>query len=262
MAETKLSVVVTFFNKGKLLHNALESLLLQTYKDFEIIVVNDGSNERESQLIWKEIKFSDIYKNRMHLFELNKNYGASYAKNYGIKKSSGRIIALLDADDTFPPTAIEDITRSFQKYSNASVIFGNYTHNNKTVDCSVLCSQGKNEIYIPTLLNNWILLGTSPFRKDIFEEIGGFNILYPKIDDTDFHMRLLLGGYVFKHINKNIYHWNNVEDSNGKSVNKGDSAKLFFRNIDIFIHYFPTNKFLLRLFKNCLILFLEKIFQK
>ena len=261
-ARNIITVVVTYYNKGRLLHDALESLYLQTYNEFEIVVVNDCSDEQESQSIWNEMKGSEKYKNKLSLYELDKNYGASYAKNFGVRKASGDIIALLDADDVLPPTAIEDILRSFQKYSNASVLFGNYSHNRKTIDCSVICTQNKSEIHIPTLLNNWKLLGTSPFKKKAFEEIGGFNILYPKIDDTDFHMRLLLGGYVFKYIEKNIYTWNDVEDSNGKSVNRSDSAKLFFRNIDIFIHYFPISKFLIKFLKNGLIVIIEKIFYK
>jgi len=257
----KISIVITYYNKGSLLYNALESIYKQTAKFFEIILVNDGSNDKESQLVWHEIEKSNLYKKKLNLFELKENYGASYAKNFGIKKASGDIIVLLDADDILPSTAVEIIIKAFQEHSDASLIFGNYSHNNETVDCSVLCDNN-NELNIPILLNKWILLGTSPFKKNAFEEIGGFNILYPKIDDTDFHLRLLLGGYVFKYINQNIYTWNDVQNSNGKNVKREDCAKLFFRNIDIFMNNLTTYQFFIRLFKNFLIIIIERIFSK
>jgi len=257
--EHKVSVVITYYNKGRFLYNALGSLNKQTINNFETILVNDCSNDRESQMVWREISNSNFYQNKLVLYDLDKNYGASFAKNVGVRNASGDIIALLDADDVMPPTAIENIYEAFQKHRDASVIFGNYSHNNQTVDCSILWKH--NKIDIPTLLDNWILLGTSPFKKKAFEEIGGFNILYPNIDDTDFHMRLLMGKYVFKYINQNIYTWIEHRNSNSKTVKREDSAKLFFRNIDIYIHNYPIRKLFMRLLKNFLIIIIS-IFYK
>lgn len=91
----KVSVVIPFYNNIEWLGEAVESVLAQTYNDFEIIVVNDGSKENTDSFLEK-------YKDKVNYF-LKENGGAATARNLGIDKSQGEFIAFLDSDDLWLP---------------------------------------------------------------------------------------------------------------------------------------------------------------
>lgn len=93
-----VSIIIPFFNRIELLKEALRSALSQTYKNIEVILINDGSIESLENLIWNDPRI---------IFLEQKNAGPSAARNLGIAKSHGDYIAFLDADDLFFPNKIE-----------------------------------------------------------------------------------------------------------------------------------------------------------
>jgi len=96
----KVSVVIPVFNRVSTLKDAIESVFLQTYKDIEIIVVDDGSN--------MDIKdYLTPYLNRIKYIKNRKNCGVSSARNLGIKNATGEYIAFLDSDDLWLNFKIE-----------------------------------------------------------------------------------------------------------------------------------------------------------
>ncbi len=90
----KISVIVPVYNTEKYLEKCLTSLAVQTYKDFEVIIVNDGSTDNSDKIINKYMKKYPNFKGY-----LKENGGLSDARNYGIKKAKGKFIALVDSDD-------------------------------------------------------------------------------------------------------------------------------------------------------------------
>ena len=88
----KISVVIPLYNKGFIISETLESLLAQTFTDFEIVIVNDGSTDNSFEIV---SQFTD---SRINLFQ-QENKGAAAARNLGIEKATGELIAFLDADD-------------------------------------------------------------------------------------------------------------------------------------------------------------------
>ena len=105
MEEDKVSVVISTYNRFKFLQNAIKSVKNQTYKNVEIIVVNDGSTEKEYYTHdWKDVKIIHLPTNSRVLF----GYPSSgYVKNVGVDASTGNYIAYLDEDDIFLPRKIE-----------------------------------------------------------------------------------------------------------------------------------------------------------
>lgn len=99
MSEILVSVIIPFFKNREWLEEAIESVLKQSYKNIEILVINDGSNEDLSKIIEK-YKLNIIYIKQ-------KNKGAAYSRNIGIKLSSGQYIAFLDSDDIWRNNKIE-----------------------------------------------------------------------------------------------------------------------------------------------------------
>lgn len=99
-----ISVIIPVYNSGELLKRLINNLLQQTYRDLEILLINDGSTDNTEQIckeiIEKDIRFQYFYQ---------KNAGVSAARNYGIIKSRGEYIAFLDADDEIDNNYFEEL---------------------------------------------------------------------------------------------------------------------------------------------------------
>ena len=97
----KVSVIIPTYNRGDIIGNSIKSVLNQTYKNLEVIVVDDGSTDNTFQEINK------IKDNRIIYIKLENNTGGANARNIGIKNASGQFISFQDSDDIFYPNKIE-----------------------------------------------------------------------------------------------------------------------------------------------------------
>ena len=106
----KYSFVVPVYNTSKYLKKCLDSLVKQTFKDFEVIIVNDGSTDKSKDIILKyESKYGSI-------IEINHdNQGLSMARNNGVKKASGKYIIFIDSDDYVLDHFVETLVRNIEK---------------------------------------------------------------------------------------------------------------------------------------------------
>lgn len=109
-----ISIIIPLYNKEHYIRATLNSVLNQTFSNFEIIIVNDGSTDNSLELV-KAIK-----DNRIRIFTI-KNQGVSYARNYGIKKATGKLIAFLDADDFWFSNHLEVLERLYSKFPEAAL---------------------------------------------------------------------------------------------------------------------------------------------
>ncbi len=112
-----VSVVIPCFNMGKYIGETIDSVLKQTFKDFEIIVVNDGSTDPYTIEVLKNINLPNA--KVIH----TANQGLPSARNTGISNASGDIIFTLDSDDLIAPTYLEKAVSVFQKESNAGIVY-------------------------------------------------------------------------------------------------------------------------------------------
>lgn len=113
------TVVISLYNKEVYIKNTIESVLNQTFTDFEIIVVNDGSTDDSYNII------TAINDSRINLFTIT-NHGASYARNYGIKKANTGFIALLDGDDLWHKNHLENMFHLTREFPNAGMYCSGY----------------------------------------------------------------------------------------------------------------------------------------
>ncbi len=265
------SIVITHWNKGKRLLDAILSVVGQVEKKDEIIVVDDCSQDLISK---QTLRKARARYPKISFFINERNRGSSFAKDLGISKSKNDIIILLDGDDVLPEDSVAKIKAKFLSDDSLSFVFGNYTVKNtvtKTiteVDCSYLATSS-GLLDARELARNWKLLGSSPFKKEAYLEVGGYDYLYPNTDDVDFHKRAILQGYKYGYLNEMIYVWNILEKS--KSLNQSISPRnaLFstIRSLEFYFKYLPSKNFLwllieifLRLLakKNKFLLFLRK----
>ena len=115
---SSVSIVIATYNRSKLLRECLESLLAQTYRDIEIIVVDDGSTDDTPATITEIIqKHNKIrYFPRPHL-------GVCAARNFGLTKATGEFIGFFDSDDLWPPNYIETMVKSLQANPDFDVAY-------------------------------------------------------------------------------------------------------------------------------------------
>ena len=99
----KVSVITPMYNCEKFISETIESVLNQTYTNWEMIIIDDCSTDKSKQIVKQYIERDK----RIRLIALNENSGAAVARNKGIEVSSGRFIAFLDGDDLWEPNKLE-----------------------------------------------------------------------------------------------------------------------------------------------------------
>lgn len=109
--QPKISVIIPVYNVEKYLPECLESILNQTFQDFEIICVDDGSTDRSLDIL-QEYKRKD---DRFVILQ-QRHAGAGIARNHGLKLAEGKYIQFLDSDDYFEPTLLEEMYNHAEKF--------------------------------------------------------------------------------------------------------------------------------------------------
>ena len=187
----KVSVIIPTFNYGKYIEKAIDSVLSQTYKDFEIIVVDDGSTDNTKEII--ETK----YKDKVRYF-YQENKGAPAARNRGIKESNGKYIGFLDADDFFLENKIEEQIKLVNEQKKITVICdGVATEINTGQKLYYFCRDPEDIDPVKFILFDILPTSSALHSKKSLLEIGGFNEDLPCCQERDLHLRLACNGYKF-----------------------------------------------------------------
>ena len=109
----KFSIIIPLYNKEKDIEKTISSVLEQTFNDFEIIIVNDGSTDKSEEIV------KGIKDERITIFS-KKNEGVSSARNFGVKKPNTSFIAFLDGDDYWYPNHLENLFSIISKHPDHS----------------------------------------------------------------------------------------------------------------------------------------------
>jgi glycosyltransferase involved in cell wall biosynthesis len=177
-----ISVIIPCYNDGKYLKEAINSVIASTYKDYEIIIVNDASNDKETIEIINNI---NIEKVKVISCKINK--GLSHARNYGISQSSGKYILPLDADDKIAPTYIAKAIDVLEKNENIGIIYC-YAELFGTI-------QGKWDLPqydLGIMLIDNIIFATAVFRRKDWQRVGGYCEKWKQgLEDYDFWLSVL-----------------------------------------------------------------------
>lgn len=115
----KISVVIPLYNKGFIISETLESVLAQTFTDFEVVIVNDGSTDDSFEIV---SQYSD---DRIRLYN-QENKGVSKTRNAGIEYAKGELIAFLDADDFWYPNHLEELYQLYIDFPNCGLYSSRY----------------------------------------------------------------------------------------------------------------------------------------
>ena len=187
----RFSVVIPLFNKAPYVKKALESVFGQTFRDFELIVVNDGSTDDSLTRAKESLEGSGIDHQLIH----QDNAGVSTARNNGVAASHGDFICFLDADDWWEPTFLERMDWLIREYPEAGIYGVNY----------FIISRGKQRVALHFPSTGYInycdcyrklqmpLTSISvAIPQDVFRSMGGFKPHLKLGEDFDLWIRIAL----------------------------------------------------------------------
>jgi len=183
------SVIVPLYNKEKFIRNTLDSILAQSFSDFELIIVNDGSTDESEE---KVRSFSDP---RIHYYS-RKNEGVSSARNFGIGVATAEYIAFIDADDYWFPDFLKTMNRTIARFSNQKIFSAAIEIETSGKVFPAQYSIEKNstpllvDFFDASLKECVIWTSSAVFQKDVFEKVGVFDTKIPSGQDTDLWIRI------------------------------------------------------------------------
>lgn len=173
----KFSIIVPLYNKAPYVRKALDSILSQTYTDWECIVINDGSSDNSLKVVKNFVDEFKIYDLRCKILD-QKNAGVAAARNNGVKASKGEYVCFLDADDWWEPTFLEETDRLVKEYPDAGIYCTNYIYfkPGKTQVALKLARGYMNypKAYLDGPMPIWT--GATCMPRRVFDEMGGFPV--------------------------------------------------------------------------------------
>jgi glycosyltransferase involved in cell wall biosynthesis len=192
----RVSVIIPCYNTARFVAEAVESVFSQTYRDYEVVVVNDGSPDTPAleQVLapWRD-KITYIH---------TENCGLAGARNNGIRASRGKLIALLDSDDIWEPTFLQVLVGLLEEnpgidvaYSDA-VLFGLTDSPGQTL---MNMFPPQEEITFESILCSraWVFVVSCIVRREILVRVGGFDQDLRYAEDLDLWLRIAHGGCKF-----------------------------------------------------------------
>ncbi len=179
-----VSVAIACYNQAHFLPTAIESVRAQSYTNFEIIIVDDGSVDDTAQI-------AAAYPGVRCIQQANQ--GLSAARNTGLLYSRGEFVVFLDADDRLLPRALEVGLLCMQAYPESAFVSGHFRYIN--VDGSPLSEFPQNQVqdhhYLALLRGNYIGMHAAVmYRRSIFEEVGHFDTSLRACEDYDIYLRI------------------------------------------------------------------------
>ena len=190
----RFSVTIPLYNKAPYVRKTVESVLGQTFGDYELIIVDNGSNDGSHEIV---AAFTD---HRIKIVRLEENVGVSNARNKGVAMASAPIVTFLDADDWWEPTFLEEMAGLIERHPDAGIYGTGYyiVKNGKKRLAPIGVDEGFEEgeinycaVYAKTLCMPLTSI-TVAMPKAVFDETGGFKPHLKLGEDFDLWVRIAL----------------------------------------------------------------------
>jgi glycosyltransferase involved in cell wall biosynthesis len=184
MDSPTVSIIIPTYNRASFLRKAIQSVLQQTYRNFEIIVVDDGSTDDTLESI------GEMHNRVTYLYQAHK--GRSAARNYGIQVSKGEYIAFLDSDDQYLPQKLELQIKFLENNPSLGMVYSwSLAIDEEGKELPFLFKGNLSGWIYPQLLFSWpITTPTVVVRSDVIEQIGGFSEELDLWEDDDLWRRI------------------------------------------------------------------------
>lgn len=224
----KFSVIIPLYNKEQSIASTVRSVLDQTYNDFELIIVNDGSTDNSREVVMS------ITDKRIIIAD-KPNGGVSSARNRGIELSHNQYIVFLDADDYWFPFCLEEFSYLISEFNEAQVFCTNYNMTGKHHKGSGHRYYINDYFYTSAyFMARWsipvMLTGCVAVRREVFDRVGHYNKAITHGEDIDMWLRLSSSCKIAKSERvTTIYR----TDSENRASHKDESVKLSIEKEEI-----------------------------
>ena len=191
------SVVIPCYNQAHFLSEAIESVLCQTYKDFEVIVVDDGSTDDTADVASGYAALDP----RVRLVR-QENRGLAGARNRGLSESRGEYVVFLDSDDRLLEEALEEGVGELEAHPGCAFVSGHYRPISADGDAYAVPRQASvdGDHYIALLRDNYISMpAVVMYRRWVFAEVGGFDGSVDAAADWDLYLRVARRFPIYHH---------------------------------------------------------------
>lgn len=231
-----VSVIVPCYNQGKYVFETLKSVQKQTFRNFECVIVNDGSSDDSQNVIeifcQSDSRFRFFYK---------KNEGVSIARNYAIKHSRGEYILPLDADDVLSPDYLQESLEVFSNNPNIKLVytetrlFGRINSTLKLPDYN-----------FELLLSRNLIVCTALYKRVDYDKTKGYNPnMSSGLEDWDFWLSFLTPKDIVYKINKELFFYRIKKDSrnvSGETDITNQRKQIWYNHRDLYSSYFFNPK--------------------
>jgi glycosyltransferase involved in cell wall biosynthesis len=221
------SIIIPCYNRASLIERPLKSLSNQTFQDFEIIIIDDGSTDNSKEIIAPYLINSQVN------YYYQDNAGVCSARNFGAQKAKGDYLIFLDSDDAVEKNWLNDFYLLKEEHFDmlfCSVQFVNHKGNITIIDCSQPSEKSKSKgVYYP---GSWAMKSSVFFDIDMYDEKLKYS------ENTDLKIKLIEKGFSMGFVkNPNFIYYQNLSGGSKNELNKIQSNeyliekhKLFFIN--------------------------------
>jgi len=251
---TEISIIIPVYNAQKYIRKCIESILNQTFRDFEIICVDDKSKDNSVKIL-EEYKYKD---NRIHIIHNKRNIGQGGARNVGIKLAKGKYLMFIDQDDWLEPDTFELCYNQIKKNNNDFVIFNYnryYENEGRNIIPEKYLSGYRDELNNPDI-KLWKL--KEPFMISAYTWTQIYNTDFIKKNNIKFDASLRMGddaefyfGAIIKSksvsvIDKPFYNYRRYEESVSESKTHlyKHHIKSRMNVYNMFLHSLHKNEYL------------------
>lgn len=192
-----ISIIMCTYNREKFLPRAINSVIAQTYQDWELIIVDDGSTDHTKEVV---LSYTDP---RIRYERQEKNRFYCYAANYGLKKCRGDYVAFQNSDDEWLPDKLEKQMKFMKEHPEAGACFTEVILvDNDGVDISDQCievkrlfenhyTEQKDWMRYFLYYGNCVCHPSALVKREVMDQVGGFNLMYCQLADFDLWVRIV-----------------------------------------------------------------------
>lgn len=191
-----VSVIIPTYNRDSLVKESIESVMAQTYRPIECIVVDDGSTDNTKEVV------NELIKENTGSFTLKyirqQNAGSQVARNTGTAAAKGAFIQYLDSDDLLYPGKIEKQVSFLNEHTNCDGVWSGWAKGTPQENV-IIKSEAREDLLTQMLTEHCIHTLAFLMRRSIVEKIGPWDINIKRNQEIDFQVRGLLAGANFQH---------------------------------------------------------------
>lgn len=231
-----ISVIIPCYNQGQFIDETVDSVLEQTYQNFEIIIINDGSTDE-----FTKEKLSNYSKPRTKVIHTD-NQGVASARNTGIRASNGQYILPLDGDDKIHPDFLSEACAILDNNDNIGIV---YSQGEMFGDQAGLCKLP--EFPLEQILKQNCIFCTALFRKNDYDKTRGYDPQMFSLEDWDLWLSLIESGAGVYQIPRVLFYYRITNKSKLRSRNADQirhlNQQIFLNHTNLYANHFhdPIN---------------------